>query len=100
VTPLSPAQWSVTFDGESVSLWPSIGNHDLSCRSHYVIRRNQVRWARSWTSHEAEAGRRADLRDLKAHFGVGALDEVTAAPQATLTKEGLFTRLVRRFLRR
>lgn len=42
VTPLTREGWKITFDGESISLWPSVGNWNLQCRSHYVIDRNQV----------------------------------------------------------
>jgi hypothetical protein len=57
VTPLGPTDWRVTFDGETVSLEPSIGNWSFPCRSHYWIVRNRVRWARTWTSAEIDAGR-------------------------------------------
>ena len=36
VTPLTPTDWRMTFDGETISLSPSIGNWNLRCRSHYV----------------------------------------------------------------
>lgn len=42
VTPLSPAEWSVTSHGSRVSMWPSIGNWSYPCRSHYVIRNGRV----------------------------------------------------------
>lgn len=42
ITPLSLAGWSLQYDGR-VSLYPSIGNGALACRSHYVIRTSQVR---------------------------------------------------------
>lgn len=42
VTPLDPSGWTLTFDGKAVSLSPSIGNWNFSCRSHYFIIRNQV----------------------------------------------------------
>jgi hypothetical protein len=46
VTPLSPKTgWQLAFDGESISLHPSIGNRALPCRSHYWINRNRVVWA-------------------------------------------------------
>lgn len=45
-TPLDPSGWKVTFDGETISLSPSIGNWSLACQSHYWIRNNRVRWAR------------------------------------------------------
>jgi hypothetical protein len=49
VTNLSPKGWQLIYDGESVSLYPSIGNWDFKCRSHYWITRNKVRWAESWS---------------------------------------------------
>jgi hypothetical protein len=41
-TPLSPEDWKLYYDGESVSLSPSIGNWDFPCESHYWIRKNKV----------------------------------------------------------
>ena len=49
VTPLTPNDWQLTFDGETITLFPSIGNWSLPCRSHYWINRNDVRWAESWS---------------------------------------------------
>lgn len=57
-TPLSPAGWELTFNGNSVSIWPSIsGGH---CRSHYVLRRNNVEWARKLTRGEEALALRRD----------------------------------------
>lgn len=44
VTPLSPAEWSISRSGRTVSLRPSIGNWDYACHSHYWITNNQVEW--------------------------------------------------------
>ena len=52
VTPFSPSDWQMTFDGKSVSLHPSIGNWGLDCQSHYRISRNRVVWDRLWASEE------------------------------------------------
>jgi len=41
VTPFSPTDWKMTYDGESISLHPSIGNWDFSCRAHYWIRKGE-----------------------------------------------------------
>ena len=43
-TPISPSGWTLSFDGETVSLSPSIGNWQLACQSHYWICRNRVSW--------------------------------------------------------
>ncbi|XVQ15912.1 DUF6527 family protein [Spirillospora sp. CA-255316] len=48
VTPLTPRDWRLVFDGETVTLEPSIGNWSFPCRSHYWIRRSTIRWAPSW----------------------------------------------------
>lgn len=78
VTPLAPTDWRVTFDGESVSLNPSIGNWSYPCRSHYVIRRDEAHWAPAWSAERIERGRRAD-RAAKA-------DYLRRAPTPTLEK--------------
>jgi Family of unknown function (DUF6527) len=63
ITPLAPNRWSITFDGETVSLKPSIGNWSFPCQSHYWLRRGRVDWARKWTRHEIEVGRAFDAID-------------------------------------
>jgi len=67
VTPLSPTDWQLTFDGDSLSLYPSIGNWSYPCRSHYVLRGNRVVWAGAISSVEVQAIRDADVRD-KQHY--------------------------------
>ncbi len=52
VTPIAPKEWSVTFDGESVTLQPSIGNWRFPCRSHYWIRKNRVEWVPDWENDD------------------------------------------------
>ncbi len=64
VLKLSPQWWSFTYDGETVSFHPSIGNWLLPCRSHYFIRKSQVVWARSWTQAEIDAGREIGPNEL------------------------------------
>lgn len=68
VTPISPTDWQLTFDGETISLHPSVGNWNLACRSHYFIRRNTLQWAPEWSREEIEAGRRQDRRAKQHHY--------------------------------
>ena len=68
VTPLSPTDWKLTFDGETVSLFPSIGNWSFACQSHYWIERNRVRWAPRWSRGEIAAGRALDAREKERQF--------------------------------
>lgn len=57
VTPLSPRAWKLEFDGESISLYPSIGNWNFPCQSHYWISRSRVQWDRKWSRAEIDAAR-------------------------------------------
>jgi Family of unknown function (DUF6527) len=81
VTPLSRAQWSFTYDGENVSLTPSIGNWTLPCQSHYWVRKGKVRWSRRYSLAEVEENRRRDRRRLErrnASTEPGTAGEATA----------------------
>ncbi|UTW59046.1 hypothetical protein KFE96_01695 [Kordiimonas sp. SCSIO 12603] len=62
VTPLDPNDWRLTFDGKAISVHPSIGNWSLACRSHYIIRNNQIIWAENWSDAQVKAGRQHDLK--------------------------------------
>lgn len=69
VTPLSPTDWTLIYDGDSVSLAPSVGNWSFPCRSHYWIRKNAVFWTIQWSDERIEAGRRHDRIAKRRHFG-------------------------------
>jgi hypothetical protein len=60
VTPLSPTDWKFTYDGVSISLYPSIGNWNFPCRSHYWIDGSRVAWADEWSDEMIAAGRARD----------------------------------------
>ena len=62
VTPLNPTDWKLTFNGETISLHPSIGNWDFPCQSHYWIRKSRIEWAGRWSQQEIDEGRRQDQR--------------------------------------
>lgn len=63
VTPLSPAAWRLTFNGETISLYPSIGNWNFECQSHYWIENNQVIWDTHFTKKQIKLVRKQDLKD-------------------------------------
>ncbi|RVT73019.1 hypothetical protein EM858_19770 [Agrobacterium sp. CNPSo 2736] len=67
IVPFTPTDWKMTFDGETISLRPSIGNWTLKCRSHYVIDRSKVIEAGPWSEEQIAAERRRD-RAAKARF--------------------------------
>jgi hypothetical protein len=65
VTPFSPTDWKLYFDGENVTLEPSIGNWSFPCRSHYWIRAGKVKWAGEMSQQAIDKGRVYD-RQVKA----------------------------------
>ncbi|MGH7913588.1 MAG: DUF6527 family protein [Candidatus Binataceae bacterium] len=69
VAPLSPTDWRLTFDGETVSLEPSIGNWSFACQSHYWIEGNRVDWAPRWSKEKIARGREHDRLRKRGHSG-------------------------------
>jgi hypothetical protein len=98
VTPLSPAQWAITYDGRSVSLSPSIGNWSYPCLSHYWIEKGQVRWASKWAKSEIDVVRRKDAEDSRRLFE-GTLEPMSsdAGPNQSHKRSGFWQRLARLF---
>ena len=68
VTPITPADWQLTFDGEGITLFPSIGNWGFPCRSHYWVTSNAIRWAPPWTNSQIARGRARDNRTREKYF--------------------------------
>lgn len=65
VTTLHPARFSMTYDGETVSLHPSVGNSSLLCRSHYFIDENLVRWCTPLSERSIALARARDQRAVE-----------------------------------
>lgn len=80
VTPLTPTDWHLSYDGETVSLSRSVGNWSFPCRSHYVIKRSRVHWAGPWSQQKIESNRAADLSAKRRFYG--------GDPEATELAEG------------
>jgi len=68
ITPFTPTDWKLTFDGVSVSLSPSIGNWNFKCQSHYWIKRNKIEWSGQMSQKEIEKIRKIDKSSKKAYF--------------------------------
>ncbi len=104
VTPLTPTDWALVFDGETVSLDPSIGNWSFPCRSHYWIKMNAVCWAPDWSATQVRAARAFDATKKEQHFTnsnakAPARDSVDAQQsRARARKENLWERIRRLIL--
>ena len=102
VTPISPKRWTLTYDGESVSLSPSIGNWNFPCQSHYWIRHNRIDWADQWSQERIEAGRDHDQRvveafDNRATESASLKPNASAEPNTTNGKPGFWQRFKKWF---
>lgn len=83
VTPLTPTDWKLTYDGEAISIWPSVGNWNLPCRSHYVIKAGRVLEAAPWSEERIAAERSRDKATKAAYYGQPAETAASAEPPMT-----------------
>jgi hypothetical protein len=79
VTPISPSDWKITYNGETLSLHPSIGNWSYPCRSHYWIQGDQIVWAEAWSDELIMRSRETSKK--------------TASKGKEANKKGLFYRI-------
>ena len=63
VTPLNNAGWEIFRMSGKVSIWPSIGNWDYPCQSHYFIKRNRVVWAEPMAKAAIQRVKQRDKHD-------------------------------------
>ena len=56
-TPITANRWSFKDSAHGPSLWPSVGNWEQPCRSHYIIEDGDIVWCKSWTPEEVMEGR-------------------------------------------
>lgn len=68
VTPISPTDWKLIYDGETISLYPSIGSWSLKCQSHYWITKNEVEWAPKWSNKQIKYGQQRDEFNKNDYF--------------------------------
>jgi Family of unknown function (DUF6527) len=90
VTPIHPTGWELTFDGDTISLRPSIGNWGFACESHYWISRNQIVWAERMSKADIARGRYRDQELTAAYFDEQNLPTPTPAKRR---KKNLFARI-------
>ena len=67
-TPLGPTEWSVTETPSGPSVWPSVGNWQRACESHYVIKNGRIVWSGKWSPEQVLAGRRAEEARREAYY--------------------------------
>jgi len=67
-TPLGPTDWVLEEFGCGPSLYPSVGNWQQQCQSHYLIRDGEIIWAEAWTPEQIAEGRRREEKEAQAYY--------------------------------
>lgn len=67
-TQLGPLGWQFTNGRRGPSLYPSIGNWQKRCRSHYFIKSGYVVWAPALTEADVLYGRKEEMQRRDAYF--------------------------------
>src|ERR1043165_9608112 len=67
-TPLGPTDWALERTDAGPTLYPSIGNWQQACQSHYWIFRGEIKWSDKWTPAEIAVGRRREDERQRAYY--------------------------------
>jgi hypothetical protein len=88
ISPLHPLQWSLTYNGDTISLYPSIGNWSFPCRSHYWIRNSTIHTARTFNDNEINDLRAHDHQQVTTHYNTlnAAENDSVATKKSMLSK--------------
>lgn len=68
ITPLDKTEWSFKEIMNKPTLYPSIGNWQLPCKSHYWIIDGIIEWSYPWSEEQIIEGREAEEKKRKAHY--------------------------------
>jgi hypothetical protein len=68
VTPLGETDWTHWMSPSGPSLFPSVGNWQLPCRSHYWIWNGGIEWAEEWSDEQVKEGREREMARTQAYF--------------------------------
>lgn len=68
ITPLGPTEWTFFESDGKATLEPSIGNWQLSCRSHYFIINGRIEWSYQWSDKQIKAGWKAEEKRRRKYF--------------------------------
>lgn len=67
-TPLGPTEWTFEEHARGPSLYPSVGNWQQTCQSHYWITSGEVLWLDKWSPEQIVAGRRSEEKRRRDYY--------------------------------
>jgi hypothetical protein len=65
ITPIGRTEWHLKVKNDKPTLYPSLGNWQLSCRSHYWIIDGEIEWSYQWDDDQIKRGQNAENRRRK-----------------------------------
>jgi hypothetical protein len=68
ITPLDSTEWTFKEVNNKPTLFPSIGNWQLPCKSHYWITDGVIEWSYQWSNKQIKEGRKAEDKKRKSHY--------------------------------
>ena len=69
ITPLGSTDWSFKEVNDKPTLFPSIGNWQLPCKSHYWITDGVIEWSYQWSKEQINEGREAEEKKRESYYG-------------------------------
>lgn len=76
ITPIGPTDWSLKVNKGKPTLYPSIGNWQLPCRSHYWVRNGLIEWSYSWTEEQILVGRQKEEKRRDSYYNKEPLTKI------------------------
>lgn len=67
-TPLGPTEWEFTDTKGGPTLFPSVGNWQQECQSHYWITQGEIRWTPKWSKEDILRGRQREQSRRVAYY--------------------------------
>lgn len=67
-TPIGPTEWAIEETDSGPTLYPSVGNWQQACQSHYWIYRGKVIWSDKWTPEQISAGRHYEEERQRTYY--------------------------------
>ena len=68
ITPFGKNEWEININKDKPTLFPSMGNWQLPCRSHYWIINGKIEWSYQWSEEEIIDGRNAEDKRRKLYY--------------------------------
>lgn len=93
---ISPDDWRFCWDGQTISISPSVGNWSLPCQSHYIIRHNGIQWTRPWSDEKIARGRAADAARKRPAGGSVVPDPGSMTPTVATPSRSGWRRILRK----